>query len=53
MVSPHHISLGKCTSDKVVDVMDLTEVVVYWIVGGHGGHQTDANHCLLFPVWGS
>jgi hypothetical protein len=39
---PSHISLGKCTSDTMVDiVMDLTEVVVYWMVGGLGGHQTD------------
>jgi len=34
MVGPHHASLGKCTSDAMVDiVMDLTDVVVYWVVG--------------------
>jgi hypothetical protein len=51
---PSHVSLGTCTPDTIVDiVMDLTEVVVYWMVGGLGGHQTDTNHCLLLPVWGS
>jgi hypothetical protein len=54
MVYPHHVSLGKCTSDTMVDVvMDFTDVVMYWMVGGLDGHQMDANHCLLLPVWGS
>ena len=54
MVGSHHVSLGKFISDTMVDVvMDLTEMVVYWVVGGLGGHQMDANHCLLLPLWGS
>jgi hypothetical protein len=54
MVGRHRISLGKCTSDMMVDVvMDLTDVVVYWMVGGLGGHKTEANHCLWLPVCSS
>jgi len=53
VVGHHHFSLGKCTSDMMVAVfVDLTDVVVYWMVGGLGGHQTDTNRCLLLPVWG-
>jgi len=52
VIGHHHVSLGKCTSDKMVAiVMDLTDVVVCWMVGGLSGNQTDASRCLSLPVW--
>lgn len=52
VIGHHHVSLGKCTSDMMVAiVMDLTDMVVCWMVGGLGGNQTDANRCLSLLVW--